>query len=90
PTAFELVVMAGVGLGASLGHYCVGRAMKLADTGYLVIFDYLRLPVVALFAFVLFDELPSMAVLAGAAMIAGGAVYSSRHQAGLKSGASAR
>ncbi len=84
PTLFELAVMAGVGLSASLGHYCVSRAMKLADAGFLVIFDYMRLPIVAFFAFVLFDEVPSLAVLAGAVMIAGGAIYGSRHQTALQ------
>ncbi len=80
PTWFEFCVMAGTGLFGSLAHYCMGRAMKTADAGFLAVFDYMRLPLVAVFAFFLFDEVPAPAVLLGAVMIAGGALYSSRHE----------
>ena len=63
----------GFGLAA---HYSMARALKLADAGVVLPIDFMRLPVTALFGYLLYREVPSPWVFVGAAMIFGGNYYS--------------
>lgn len=61
------------GLGA---HYCMARALALADTAVVLPIDFMRLPVTAVMGYWLYQEVPSWFVFFGAAMIFGSNYYS--------------
>jgi drug/metabolite transporter (DMT)-like permease len=61
------------GLGA---HYCMARALSLADTSVMLPIDFMRLPVTAVAGYLLYEEIPSWFVFFGAAMIFGSNYYS--------------
>jgi drug/metabolite transporter (DMT)-like permease len=56
-------------------QYCNVKALQLADYSFFVGFSYLRLPVIALLAGLLFGEVPEIWVLPGAGLIIGSALY---------------
>jgi drug/metabolite transporter (DMT)-like permease len=58
-----------VGVTALSAHYCVARALALADAGVVVPMDFLRLPLFAVIGFLLYGEPFDMWVLAGGAII---------------------
>ena len=55
---------------ASTAHMAFTRAVSLADTMYLMPFDYLRLPQVAFLGWALFGEPTDIYTWSGAAIIA--------------------
>lgn len=78
PGPDELLVLALLGAAGSAGHYCMSRALRLADAGFVAPFDYLRLPLVALFAWLVFGQRPDAWTWAGAALIAAGGILVAR------------
>ncbi|MHA1566290.1 MAG: DMT family transporter [Alphaproteobacteria bacterium] len=78
---FGLTALTGV-LGIA-AHYCLTQSFTLAETSFLMPFDYTRLPFTAVVAFVAFGEVPDFWTWAGAAVIAGSAIYISRREAHL-------
>jgi len=78
PTSGDLLVLALLGAAGSLGHYCMTRALRLADAGFVAPFDYLRLPFVALLGWLLFAQHPDARTWAGAVLIAAGGVLVAR------------
>ena len=77
------------GLGVAMGalgvvsHFFITRAFAIADASYVIPFDYLRLPFIALIAFFAFDEVSDVWTWVGAAVIAGSAIYIARREAQL-------
>ncbi len=74
---FWLLVIGAVGLSA---HYCTARALALADATVVVPMDFMRLPLIVLVGFVLYNETANPLVLLGAAMIFAGNYYSIRRE----------
>lgn len=58
-----------IGVTALTAHYCLTRAMRLADAMLVVPMDFLRLPLVAVVAYLMYDERADWQVFAGAALI---------------------
>lgn len=69
PSWFTLALMASHGILGTLNQLLYSRAFAMADAVLLVPFDFIRLPFVALFAFVLFQEVPDLWVWIGAGVI---------------------
>ncbi len=69
------VVVAVAGL---LAHYCLARALALADAAFIVPLDFLRLPLIALVGAGLYGEPIEIMVLVGAAVIMFGSYVNSR------------
>jgi len=67
-----------VGLGALSAHYCMARALKLADATVVVPMDFLRVPLSAVLGFALYDERIEWRVLAGTALILAGTLLNIR------------
>ncbi len=86
PGLAELGWFALLGLFGSAGHVCMARALASADATVIVPFDYLRLPVVALIAFLVFGEVPSVWIWIGGAVIAASGIYIAHREARLKPG----
>lgn len=61
-----------ISLTALSAHYCITRALKLADASIIAPIDFLRLPLIALLGFVLYGEALDMWVILGAAIMLGG------------------
>ena len=84
PTA-ELWGMAILfGAVGTAGHFCLTRALTVADATSVVPFDYLRLPFVAVIAYVVFGEVADLWVWLGGGLIAGSAIYAARGDAQTK------
>ena len=64
-----LVIAAITALAA---HYCLSRALSLADSAVVMPMDYLRLPLIMLLAWWLYGETVSVFLVIGAALIIGG------------------
>ena len=64
-----------MGISASLAHQGLTRAFVLADASYVVIFDYLRLPLIALVGFFIFSEIPSIWMWLGSSIILFATLY---------------
>ena len=64
-----LLAAAGTALAA---HYCLSRALSLADAAVVMPIDYLRLPLIMLAAWWLYDEAVSVWLVIGAGLIIAG------------------
>jgi len=60
--------------------FLMARAFELADASLIAPFDYARLPFVALFGYLLFDQIPDIYTVLGAAIIIGSAFYIARRE----------
>ncbi len=67
-----LGTLAGTTLAA---HISIAKALTLADASFLLSFDFLRLPLTAGAAYVLFAEVPGIWTVAGGLIIFGSAFY---------------
>lgn len=64
------------------GHVCLTRALTISDATSVMPFDYLRLPFVAIIAYVAFGEVADLWVWLGGGLIAGSAIYAARSEHG--------
>jgi drug/metabolite transporter (DMT)-like permease len=71
PGGLDLVWLVGVGVSGSLGMYFVSHAYRAADASAVVPYDFLRLPVTAAMAWLLFGETSGPWTWAGAVVIFG-------------------
>ena len=64
-----------LGLAGILTHYCLSRALAIADTSVVLPLDFLRLPFIALIAYLVWDETFSPWSALGAAIIVGSSYF---------------
>lgn len=76
PRAVDLPWIVGLGVGSFTAHYCMTRAMKLADATVVVPIDFIRLPLIAVVGAIFYGEPLDPMILAGAAVIFAGTYYS--------------
>lgn len=72
PSGWSWGWIALVGVGSLTGHYCMARALSLADANVVVPMDFIRLPLAAVVGWLIYAELVDIWVLVGAAIIFGG------------------
>ena len=84
PSAAALLAAIALGGFATAAHLLFTRALAIADTSLVMPFDYARLPIVALIAYLLFDETPEVWTYIGAAVIAGAGIYIVRRELALR------
>jgi drug/metabolite transporter (DMT)-like permease len=75
PSLAQLGWAALLGAAGSAGHICMSRALATADATLVAPLDYLRLPIVALIAFIAFGEVPGVWVWLGGGVIAASSIY---------------
>ena len=75
PTAFDLSLLALLGVVAMVAHVCVNRSLKLADAATVAPFQYTLLFWGIVFGWLVFDDLPRPAMLVGAAIIIGAGLF---------------
>lgn len=82
PVGSQWLWLAIIGVTALSAHYCMTKALQLADVSIVVTMDFLRLPVIALVGVVLYAEEFQISLLAGALlMLAGNLInlYQAKH-----------
>ncbi len=72
PTLVMLPWIIVVGVAALSGHYCMARALTLADAVVVVPLDFLRLPLIAAVGFLFYGESLDWFVLVGGAVMFSG------------------
>ncbi|MGY9056248.1 MAG: DMT family transporter [Alphaproteobacteria bacterium] len=73
-----MVLLAGCG---TVGHICITNAYRLADLTVVMPFDFTRLPLSALLAFLLFSEVPTIWTWVGGGVIFAATFYIARREA---------
>jgi drug/metabolite transporter (DMT)-like permease len=81
PGLADLPWILAIGVGSFTAHYCMTRAMKLADAMVIVPVDFFRLPLIAVVGAVFYAEPFDPAVIIGALMIFAGVYYSMQSEA---------
>jgi drug/metabolite transporter (DMT)-like permease len=76
PAMADLPWILAIGIGSFTAHYCMTRAMKLADAMVVVPVDYFRLPLIAVVGAVFYAEPFDPMVFLGAGMIFAGVWFS--------------
>ena len=66
PSLFDWVIMSGLGLVWAGGMYCLARAYSVALASVVAPFEYVALPISALWGFVIWQEIPTLTTWAGA------------------------
>lgn len=85
PEAFLwLCLLSGI---ATFGHMCHVRACSMQEVAALQPLEFAKLPVVALLAFLIYEEIPSIWVWVGAVIIFASGMYISYREARLKKSA---
>jgi len=78
PSAEALVIMAAIGALGTAGWFAFAYAFKLADASALAPYDFMRLPFVAVPAYLIFAEIPDLWTWAGAAVIFAASAFVTR------------
>ena len=72
---FDFILLSSTGLAATLAHQGMTRAFAIADSSYVLAFDYLRLPIIAIIGYIVFSEKPSIWVWIGSLIILLSSLY---------------
>ena len=81
PAPGDVPWLVAMGATALSAHYAMGRALALGDASFVLPIDFLRLPLVALTALLLYGEPIDAWTMVGAALIFAGNYWSVRHEA---------
>ena len=69
-----------VGTAGLTAHYCLTRAVRIADATLVVPIDFLRLPLIAVVGMLFYGEPLELSIMLGAAVIFAGTFYSIRRE----------
>ena len=75
--------LVALGAVATMAHVCITRSFAAADASAVMPFDFIRLPVAALLAYIAFGEVADMWTWVGAGVIFASSVYITRREAKL-------
>lgn len=75
PSLEQLAWLLAIGILGTLGQFAVAQSLKEAETGAVMPFDFFKLIWAALLGYLLFAEVPGVAIWAGGAMIFAAATY---------------
>lgn len=89
PTWEDAPILLGVALFATMAQFCVANAISLADARVVQPMNFLRMPVAALFGYLVFSEFPDFWTWVGAVIIFGAAWYAVQHGGAARKKASA-
>jgi drug/metabolite transporter (DMT)-like permease len=81
PTAAHWPWLVVAGVTGMSAHYCLARALSLADASLVIPMDFLRLPLIAVLGFLIYGEGVDMWVAAGAILVCTGNYLSVRQPA---------
>lgn len=69
PTSTTILPLLLIGLLALSAHYCLSSALQLADATLVIPFDFLRLPLIAILGYLLYDEVFDPLIIVGGLLI---------------------
>lgn len=69
PTLPHLGLMLACGVIAALGVYCLSQGYRMAEAGKAALFEYTALPWAALWAFMFFNEIPTLNTILGVLLV---------------------
>jgi drug/metabolite transporter (DMT)-like permease len=75
PTPIDLVLLAAMGVLATLNQYAYTKGISIGDTAAMAPIDYTRLVFAIALGYLLFGEMPSALTMAGAAVIIASTLY---------------
>src|ERR1700741_1390078 len=75
PAWSDLPWILGIGVGSYTAHYCMARAVTVADASLVVGIDFIRLPLIALIGALVYGEVLDPMVFVGAAIIFAGTYH---------------
>jgi len=81
PTAYEWLLLIGVGALGALAQSFWIRSFRAGDASVVAPFDYLRLPIAATIGFIGFSELPTLWTFVGAGVIVASTLYIAHREA---------
>jgi drug/metabolite transporter (DMT)-like permease len=88
PTLVDLPWIFAIGAAGLSAHFCLTRAMGVADATLVVPIDFLRLPLIAVVGMILYGEPLELSIILGAAVIFAGTYYSIRRESRKLTGSS--
>jgi drug/metabolite transporter (DMT)-like permease len=80
PGIADVPWIAAIGAAGLISHYCLTRALRIADAMVVVPIDFLRLPLIAVVGMLFYGEPLELPVMLGAAVIFAGTYYSIRRE----------
>jgi drug/metabolite transporter (DMT)-like permease len=80
PALTDLPWIFAVGTAGLSAHYCMTRAVRIADAMVVVPIDFLRLPLIAVVGMLFYGEPLEIPIMLGAAVIFAGTYYSLRRE----------
>jgi drug/metabolite transporter (DMT)-like permease len=83
PGLESLLLVALIGALGTIAWLCFTRAFALADASAVMPYEFLKLPITAGLAYLLFAEVPSLWTWLGGALIFGGSIYIAQREAKL-------
>lgn len=84
-TSVDTFAVLGVGLAGTTSHYCLTNAFRSGDATVVVPIDFLRVPLIALVGWALYNETPDIFVLLGTIILACGVLWNLRAESKGKS-----
>lgn len=75
PAPFDFAVLVLIGVTSAIAYLCMNRAITLAPANVVAPFQYTLVIWAALFGYMFFGDVPSLATWIGAAIIAGAGLY---------------
>ena len=80
PSGIAWLWLVTIGLCALAGHYTLNRAMQVAEVGFVMTVDFLRLPLIALVGVLLYLEPFKASLIIGGCLILAGNLLNLRSQ----------
>ena len=80
PGTADLPWIVAIGAAGLSSHYCLTRALRIADAMLVVPVDFLRLPLIAVVGMLFYGEPLELSIMLGAAVIFAGTYYSIRRE----------
>jgi len=80
PGIADLPWILSIGATGLSSHYCLTRALRIADATLVVPIDFLRLPLIAVVGAMFYGERIELSIMLGAAVIFAGTYYSIRRE----------
>ncbi len=80
PSWQQVAIGACIGIAATMGHWIVVLAFRYADASVLAPFSYSQLVWVTLLGVVMFNEVPDVGTICGAAVIIGSGLYTAHRE----------
>jgi drug/metabolite transporter (DMT)-like permease len=79
--AHELPALAGLGIAGVSAHFCLSNAFRAGDASLVVPLDFLRIPLIAVVGWWLYEEPLDIFVFAGAGLIISGLLWNLHREA---------